>query len=173
MGVFIVGNLAASFSTKISEVVIFRGPLRAAAMRFDLLTGLFSFIIRIRGGGWRWYRFASTDCNVRRCQPSGQVCLLLIKHTRTYVFIRGKYQGIIGVVVAFGNGIGPLIGGTLAEKTSWQWCFRVTLPLAICGILVVIYVLPLKTVSGNAKQYVLFPFLMSRNENVPQEIDDS
>ncbi len=72
--------------------------------------------------------------------------------------IRGKYQGIIGVVVAFGNGIGPLIGGALSEKTSWQWCFRVTIPLAICGILVVIFVLPLKTVTGNAKQYVHLTF---------------
>lgn len=35
----------------------------------------------------------------------------------------GKYQGIIGVVVAFGYGVGPLIGGALAEKVSWRVCF--------------------------------------------------
>ncbi|KAJ3481648.1 hypothetical protein NLI96_g7519 [Meripilus lineatus] len=33
---------------------------------------------------------------------------------------RGKYQGIIGVVVAFGFAIGPFMGGALAEKVSWR-----------------------------------------------------
>ncbi|KAJ8490086.1 hypothetical protein ONZ45_g13337 [Pleurotus djamor] len=33
---------------------------------------------------------------------------------------RGKYQGIVGGVVALGYGIGPLIGGALAEKVSWR-----------------------------------------------------
>lgn len=37
---------------------------------------------------------------------------------------RGKYQGIIGVVVAFGFAIGPFIGGVLAEKVSWRVCIR-------------------------------------------------
>lgn len=35
---------------------------------------------------------------------------------------RGKYQGIIGVVVAFGFAIGPFMGGALAEKVSWRVC---------------------------------------------------
>ena len=35
-------------------------------------------------------------------------------------FTRGKYQGIIGVVVALGYGIGPLIGGVLSEKVTWR-----------------------------------------------------
>lgn len=29
---------------------------------------------------------------------------------------RGKYQGIIGMVIATSNSIGPLIGGLLTEK---------------------------------------------------------
>ena len=29
---------------------------------------------------------------------------------------RGKYQGIIGVVVAFSNSVGPIVGGSLTEK---------------------------------------------------------
>lgn len=36
---------------------------------------------------------------------------------------RGTYQGVIGVVVAMSNAIGPLIGGVFTEKVSWRWCF--------------------------------------------------
>lgn len=33
---------------------------------------------------------------------------------------RGKYQGIIGSVVAIGYAIGPVIGGALAQKVTWR-----------------------------------------------------
>ena len=62
---------------------------------------------------------------------------------------RGKYQGIIGVVVAFGFAVGPLLGGVLAEKAGWRWCFWVTLPISLCAVIFVLLVLPLKPVEGN------------------------
>ncbi|KAI0366692.1 MFS general substrate transporter [Pilatotrama ljubarskyi] len=62
---------------------------------------------------------------------------------------RGKYQGIIGVVVAFGFAVGPLLGGVLAEKAGWRWCFWVTLPVSAGAVAVVLLVLPLKPVEGN------------------------
>ncbi|KAI0710313.1 MFS general substrate transporter [Cerioporus squamosus] len=62
---------------------------------------------------------------------------------------RGKYQGIIGVVVAFGFAVGPLLGGVLAEKAGWRWCFWVTLPVSACALAFVLFVLPLKPVEGN------------------------
>lgn len=34
---------------------------------------------------------------------------------------RGKYNGFIGLAVAFGSGLGPLLGGTMATKVSWRW----------------------------------------------------
>lgn len=36
---------------------------------------------------------------------------------------RGTYQGILGMVVAVANSLGPLVGGAFAEKVSWRWCF--------------------------------------------------
>ncbi|PIL32782.1 MFS general substrate transporter [Ganoderma sinense ZZ0214-1] len=62
---------------------------------------------------------------------------------------RGKYQGIIGVVVAFGFAVGPLLGGILAEKAGWRWCFWITLPISLCAVVFVLLVLPLKPVEGN------------------------
>ncbi|KAA1475284.1 MFS general substrate transporter [Dentipellis sp. KUC8613] len=68
---------------------------------------------------------------------------------------RGKYQGIIGVVIALGFGIGPLIGGVLSEKVSWRWCCWVTLPISACGIVVTTYILPLRSVEGDIKRKLL------------------
>jgi len=39
---------------------------------------------------------------------------------------RGKYQGIIGVVVALSNSLGPILGGIFTEKVTWRWCFYVS-----------------------------------------------
>lgn len=36
---------------------------------------------------------------------------------------RGTYQGILGMVVALANSLGPLVGGAFSEKISWRWCF--------------------------------------------------
>ncbi|PCH35751.1 MFS general substrate transporter [Wolfiporia cocos MD-104 SS10] len=68
---------------------------------------------------------------------------------------RGKYQGIIGVVVAFGFAIGPLIGGVLSEKVGWRWCFWVTPPISCVAVCVVLIVLPLKPVEGNFRRKLL------------------
>ncbi|KAF9238665.1 major facilitator superfamily domain-containing protein [Melanogaster broomeanus] len=62
---------------------------------------------------------------------------------------RGKYQGIIGVVVAIGYAIGPPLGGALSEKVSWRWCFWVNIPVSLCATCVVLLVLPLKPVEGD------------------------
>jgi MFS family permease len=43
---------------------------------------------------------------------------------------RGYYFGILGAAVALGNGLGPVVGGVLTEKTSWRWAFWFVCPLA-------------------------------------------
>ncbi|PPQ68484.1 hypothetical protein CVT25_008410 [Psilocybe cyanescens] len=64
---------------------------------------------------------------------------------------RAKYQGLLGISIALGSGIGPLIGGSLAEKASWRWTFWFTVPMTLCTILVIWLLLPLKHVPGGAK----------------------
>ncbi|KAI5120822.1 hypothetical protein M0805_003218 [Coniferiporia weirii] len=118
MFVFMLGNLAAGFSKKVSEVIIFRGIAGAG------------------GGG---------------IVSMAQIVMSDVVSLRD----RGKYQGIIGVVVALGYGIGPLIGGVLSEKASWRWCFWITLPVSLCGMLIVTYILPLKSVEGDIRRKLL------------------
>ncbi|KAF3482152.1 tetracycline efflux protein [Arthroderma uncinatum] len=66
---------------------------------------------------------------------------------------RGKYQGILGSVVALANGVGPVIGGALSSisKDSWRWIFRLNLPLTILTTLCVLFFMPLRKVEGNWK----------------------
>ncbi|KAF8630545.1 hypothetical protein AX15_002847 [Amanita polypyramis BW_CC] len=62
---------------------------------------------------------------------------------------RGKYQGIMGVMVAFGYAIGPVIGGALSENVTWRWCFWVSVPLSLVATAIVLFALPLKAVKGS------------------------
>ena len=36
---------------------------------------------------------------------------------------RGVYQGFLVLTWAFAAAIGPIIGGSFAEKASWRWLF--------------------------------------------------
>ena len=62
---------------------------------------------------------------------------------------RGKYNGFIGASVALGNGIGPLIGGAVTEKTSWRWCLWFIVPFILCVMILLALVIPKSRVSGD------------------------
>ncbi|KAH8731930.1 major facilitator superfamily domain-containing protein [Phaeosphaeriaceae sp. PMI808] len=69
---------------------------------------------------------------------------------------RGKYQGILGSVVAIAHGIGPPIGAALASQGSgsWRWIFRLNLFLSVFTTACVIFFMPLRKVVGDWKQKV-------------------
>lgn len=62
---------------------------------------------------------------------------------------RGRYFGIIGIFVALGNGLGPLIGGLLTQNFSWRWAFWFISPMTIVVIIVLVIVLPSSQVTGD------------------------
>ncbi|KAJ5622184.1 hypothetical protein N7528_005416 [Penicillium herquei] len=66
---------------------------------------------------------------------------------------RGKYQGILGAVVAISYAIGPVTGGALASAShnSWRWIFRLNLPLTVICAGCVYFFMPLRGVEGNWK----------------------
>jgi len=62
---------------------------------------------------------------------------------------RGHYFGIIGIFVALGNGLGPLIGGLLTQNFSWRWAFWFISPMTVVVIIILVIALPASPVTGN------------------------
>lgn len=67
---------------------------------------------------------------------------------------RGKYQGYLELMLALGNGLGPLIGGALSQHASWRWTFRLVVPLAGIAAAVVAWLLPQTRVDGSWREKV-------------------
>ncbi|PPQ83724.1 hypothetical protein CVT25_006128 [Psilocybe cyanescens] len=72
---------------------------------------------------------------------------------------RGKYQGIIGGVIALGYAVGPLIGGSLAQKVSWRVSYQLFLSFT-----------PTDSVDSGASGYV-FQYLHVRLQSKLLAVD--
>lgn len=58
---------------------------------------------------------------------------------------RGKIQGIFGAVFGVSTIVGPLLGGFIVEKLSWQWIFIINLPLGLLALAVIGFALESRT----------------------------
>ena len=47
----------------------------------------------------------------------------------------GLAGGLILGAAGFGNAVGPMIGGALADELSWRWIFFLNLPIAALGVI--------------------------------------
>ncbi len=48
---------------------------------------------------------------------------------------RGKAMGIFGIAVAVGLGLGPTLGGLIAEHLSWRYVFLINVPIGIAAVI--------------------------------------
>ncbi|MCO5999481.1 MDR family MFS transporter [Actinoallomurus rhizosphaericola] len=47
---------------------------------------------------------------------------------------RGRYQGMVAIVMALGSIGGPLVGGLITGHLGWRWAFYINLPIGIICI---------------------------------------
>ncbi|KAM0269863.1 hypothetical protein ACHAQH_009614 [Verticillium albo-atrum] len=62
---------------------------------------------------------------------------------------RGKYQGILGAIIALANGVGPFLGGAVVESSTWRWVFWMIPIMVVPSAIVILFYLPLKHRPGN------------------------
>jgi EmrB/QacA subfamily drug resistance transporter len=48
---------------------------------------------------------------------------------------RGKAMGIFGICIAVGLGLGPTLGGLIADNLSWRYVFFINVPIGIVSVL--------------------------------------
>ncbi|CAK7245822.1 MAG: hypothetical protein STHCBS139747_007422 [Sporothrix thermara] len=63
---------------------------------------------------------------------------------------RGTYQGFISAACSLGTAIGPFVGGGLATTDHWRWLFRTITIAAVCVMVAIHLIVPLKPVGGGA-----------------------
>jgi MFS family permease len=53
---------------------------------------------------------------------------------------RGVFNGLLQLTWCLASGLGPVVGGTLAQEGKWRWIFYLNLPIApVSGVLVVAF----------------------------------
>ncbi|OSC98516.1 iron permease [Trametes coccinea BRFM310] len=65
---------------------------------------------------------------------------------------RGTYQGFLVMTWGFAAAMGPIIGGSFAEKATWRWLFYLNLPLSGVAFFLVAIFLRVRTPGGSLRE---------------------
>ncbi|KAJ4129011.1 hypothetical protein NW768_007540 [Fusarium equiseti] len=69
----------------------------------------------------------------------------------------GLYSGVVSSVFAFSSVLGPVLGGVLAQHSTWRWVFLLNLPgAAVCALMLIPSIKTKHKASGGWRQ-VDFP----------------
>lgn len=68
---------------------------------------------------------------------------------------RPKYNGISQMAWALGTILGPIIGGVIAEKTTWRWLFYLNFPFCGIGLVMVPFVVRISRAQHSVKAGLL------------------
>lgn len=68
---------------------------------------------------------------------------------------RPKYNALIQLAWAFGTITGPLIGGLIAQHTTWRWVFYLNFPFCGVGLALIFLTVRLQTQRTSLKQKII------------------
>lgn len=70
---------------------------------------------------------------------------------------RGKYQGLIAISIGTGGMCGPFVAAGLVRTgpEGWRWAFWVPSMVAAGCLVLMFFLLPLKSVKGNGREKLL------------------
>ncbi|KAM3561625.1 hypothetical protein ARSEF4850_003124 [Beauveria asiatica] len=95
----------------------------------------------IMGAGNLWSGFCTTPLQLfvsRACTGFGAGAINALVQIAiadiTTLEQRGYYFGMVGMAVAFGNGLGPVVGGVLTQSFGWRWAFWFVCPLCLAAV---------------------------------------
>jgi MFS family permease len=60
---------------------------------------------------------------------------------------RFKYFPLVQGAWSIGTVVGPVLGGVLVKKASWQWCFHINYPFCAIGLVVAVFIVRLNRVA--------------------------
>lgn len=54
----------------------------------------------------------------------------------------GRAMGLLSIPITLGPVLGPIIGGLILQRLTWQWIFLVNVPIALLAIVLAVVVIP-------------------------------
>ncbi|KAK4152719.1 major facilitator superfamily transporter [Chaetomidium leptoderma] len=152
LGASSVSLVGASFLITSTSIQLINGRLSDIFGRKAALVAA----LAIMGAGNLWSGFAATGVQLfvaRAFTGFGAGAINALVQIAiadiTTLEQRGYYFGMVGMAVAAGNGLGPLVGGGLTQTIGWQWAFWFVCPLCVVGISYLMAVWP-SSRSGSA-----------------------
>ncbi|PVU87131.1 hypothetical protein BB559_006207 [Furculomyces boomerangus] len=67
---------------------------------------------------------------------------------------RGKFASLTSATFGVASLAGPLLGGIIADRLSWRWCFFINLPIGAIATVVIITLVKVKPTKGSMKEKV-------------------
>ncbi|KAJ7774443.1 major facilitator superfamily domain-containing protein [Mycena olivaceomarginata] len=68
---------------------------------------------------------------------------------------RGAFNGILGLAWCFSGGIGPVVGGALAQQGQWRWIFYMNIAIAAFAFLMTLFTLRLPIPPGTMTEKLM------------------
>ena len=122
--------------------------------RLLFVLGIGVFLIGSIGSGSS--QDPSTLIAFRAVQAAGAAMMLPSSIAVINVLFTGRQRaaafGLWGAVFGGAAGLGPLVGGWLAEEFSWRWAFYVNIPVGIAAAVLVVMTVP-ESYGRRAKGY--------------------